>query len=125
MPQGGRKTHLQVIHECSAELGPASPLTGVIGVLPAGGIIDRHLVTITTAWDSTTATLGLGSGPGLADLVGPVDLKTLAHLGGPTAFPGCGPYPTDKPIYYSIALTGPAPTTGRANYGFAFLPGPG
>lgn len=122
MPQGGRKTHLQVIHECSADLGPASPLTGVVGVLPAGGIIAQHLIWISTAWDSTTATVGLGSGPGLTDLVGPVDLKTLAHLIGYTAFPGCGPYATDKPIYYTIALTGPAPTVGRANYGFMFLP---
>ena len=69
--------------------------------------------------------MSLGTTPGGAELVGPLDLKTPAHLFGFTQAPACGPYPVDKPIYYTIALTGPAPTVGRANYGFEFLPGPG
>jgi hypothetical protein len=125
MATGGRKTHLQVLHECAIELGPTSPLTGVLGVLPAGGIIQQHMVAVFTPWDSTTANVALGSTPSGNDLVAGIDLKTGGHTTGFTAVPGCGPYATDKPIYYTITLTGPAPTTGRAVYGVSFLPGPG
>lgn len=125
MPTGGRKTHLQVMHEISAAFGIASPLAGVLGVLPAGAVANLAHVAVGTAFNSTTNTLALGTAAGGAQILAATDLKALARTDTAVALANMGPYAVDTPIYYTLALTGPAPTVGAAVAWLDFLPGAG
>ena len=112
MATGGRKSQLQVIHEISVQFG-FGQTSGVIGVLPAGGVLNSCHAVVSQVWNGTTNTLNVGTTPGGTDLLGG-DLKTLLRNDTPVPANLAGPYPTDKPIYGTITNTGPAPTQGVA-----------
>jgi hypothetical protein len=125
MPTGGRKLHLQVIHEISQAFGASTPLSGVLGVLPAGAVLlTAHLVAA-TAFNSTTNTLALGTTPGGNQLLGATDLKTVARTDTPVPVANQGPLAVDTPVYWTLALTGATPTAGAAVAFIDYLPGVG
>lgn len=125
MATGGRKTHLQVMHEISVDLGPLSAANGLVGVLPAGAILDKQTFLVSQAFNSTTNGLAIGTTLGGSELIGAVDIKTLAHLAASVGAAFAGPYLVDTPIYYRLSSTGPAPTQGRVIFWYEYLPGPG
>ena len=126
MPNGGRKTHLQVIHEISKQFG-FGQADGIIGILPAGAIAGSFHLVVSQAWNSTTNTIALGVTPGGAQILAATDLKTLGRTDAvvPIAGAAAGPYAVDTPIYGTIASTGAAPTAGVATVWLDYLPGPG
>jgi len=124
MATGGRKTHLQVIHEISAQFG-FGQASGVIGVLPAGAIMGMVHLLVSQAFNSTTNTLAIGTTPGGAQVLAATDLKTLARTDNQVAFATAGPLAVDTPIYGTVASTGAAPTVGVATAWLDYLPGPG
>jgi hypothetical protein len=124
MPTGGRKTHLQVIHEISQQFGFGQS-AGVIGVLPAGAIaMTCHLLT-SQAFNSTTNTLSVGTTPGGTQILNASTLAAVARIDQALTAPTMGPFATDTPIYGSLAFTGAAPTAGVATVWIDYLPGPG
>jgi hypothetical protein len=124
MATGGRKTHLQVVHEISAQFG-FGQVSGVIGVLPAGAILNATHLVVSQAWNSTTNTIAVGTTPGGAQLLAATDLKTLARTDTNAPIAAMGPFGVDTPIYGTIASTGAAPTLGVATVWLDYLPGPG
>lgn len=124
MPTGGRKTHLQVVHEISAQFG-FGQVAGVVGVLPAGAIMGTIHLNVSQAWNSTTNTIAIGTTPGGAQILAATDLKTLARTDTLVPVAAMGPLGVDTPIYGTIAATGAAPTTGVATVWLDYLPGPG
>jgi hypothetical protein len=110
----GRKLHEQLLHEISAQFGPASPLNGVLGVLPAGAVLNGVHVAAITAFNSTTNTVAIGTTPGGAQLLAATDLKTVARTDAAAPAAAAGPFSVDTPIYYTLAPTGAAPTAGLA-----------
>jgi hypothetical protein len=124
MPTGGRKTHLQVIHEISQQFG-FGQVAGVVGVLPAGAILNLTHLLVSQAWNGTTNTIAVGTTPGGAQLLAATDLKTLARTDTAAPIAAMGPFGVDTPIYGTIAGTGPAPTQGVATVWLDYLPGPG
>jgi len=125
MATGGRKTHLQVIHEISQAFGSGSPLSGVLGVLPAGSVLLTAHLCAAVAFNSTTNTLSLGTTPGGTQLLGATDLKTVARTDTPVPIAQQGPLAADTPVYWTLALTGAAPTAGQAVAFIDFVPGAG
>jgi hypothetical protein len=125
MATGGRKTQLQVMHEISVQFG-FGQLSGVIGVLPAGAIINAAHALVSQVWNSTTNTLSVGTTPGGTQLLNAVDIKTaVARYDTNAATPNAGPFAVDTPIYGTITSTGAAPTQGVATVWLDYLPGPG
>lgn len=124
MATGGRKTHLQVIHEISRQFG-FGQTDGIIGVLPAGCIMNITHLLVSQAWNSTTNTISIGTTAGGAQLLSAIDLKTLARTDTVVPFATAGPLAVDTPIYGTIASTGAAPTLGVATVWLDYLPGPG
>ena len=124
MAQGGRKTQLQVIHEISAQFG-FGQLAGIIGVLPAGAIMNIAHLLVSQAWNGTTNVISVGTTPGGTQLLNGIDLKTLARTDTTVPFATAGPLGVDTPIYGTITNTGGAPTTGVATVWLDYLPGPG
>jgi hypothetical protein len=124
MPTGGRKTHLQVIHEISRQFG-FGQTDGVIGIVPAGAILNLTHLCVSQVWNGTTNTLAIGTTAGGAQLLAATDLKTLARTDTAAPQAAMGPFAVDTPIYGTIASTGPAPTTGVATVWIDYLPGPG
>lgn len=125
MAQGGRKTQLQVMHEISGAFAAASAVAGVLGILPAGAVANIAHLAVTTAFNSTTNTLALGTTVGGAQILAATDLKALARTDTAVALANIGPYAADTPIYYTLALTGAVPTLGAAVAWLDYLPGVG
>lgn len=124
MATGGRKTQLQVVHEISAQFGFGQS-AGVIGVVPAGAILDTCHLVVSQAFNSTTNTLSVGTVPGGTQLLNAVSLAALGRTDTPVPSPTLGPAGVDTPIYGSLAFTGAAPTQGVATVWINYLPGPG
>jgi hypothetical protein len=125
MSTGGRKTHLQVIHEISAQFG-FGQVAGVIGVLPAGAIMMTLHTLVSQTWNGTTNVLNVGTTPGGNQLLAATDLKAaVARTDTPVPAASMGPLSVDTPIYGSITNTGGAPTQGVATVWIDYLPGPG
>ena len=65
MATGGRKTQLQVIHCISRTINysdPAAATGQLIGILPAGAVLDKTIVLTSTAFNgSVTVTLSVGT----------------------------------------------------------------
>lgn len=125
MATGGRKTHLQVMHEISLAITPSTPAQGYLGVLPAGSIANFAHAAVTTPFNSTTNSLTLGTQAGGAQILAAVDLKTAARTDTAVAIANLGPYATDVPIWYTITSTGAAPSAGAAVVWVDYLPGAG
>jgi hypothetical protein len=124
MPTGGRKTHLQVIHEISQQFG-FGQTAGVLGVIPAGAILNMSHLQVSQAFNSTTNTLALGTTVGGAQILAATDLKTPARTDTAVPTAAAGPFAVDTPIYATVASTGGAPTAGVATAWIDYLPGPG
>ena len=126
MATGGRKTQYQAMHQISAVVNSLSAAGGVIGVAPAGAILNAVHLLVLSAFNSTTNTVAIGTTPGGAQLMAATDLKTLGRIDGviPLAN-GAGPLGVDTPIYYTLASTGPPSTVGLAVPVIDYLPGPG
>ena len=124
MAVGGRKTQYQVVHEISKQFG-FGQTSGVIGVLPAGAILNITHLLVSQAWNATTSTIAIGTTPGGAQLLAATDLQTLARTDTPAPIAAMGPFAVDTPIYGTIAGTGAAPTAGVATVWLDYLPGPG
>lgn len=124
MATGGRKTQLQVMHEISAQFG-FGQTSGVIGVLPAGAILNITHLCVSQVWNSTTNTISVGTTVGGNQLLSAIDLKTLARTDTVVVVANMGPLAVDTPIYGTITSTGAAPTTGVATVWLDYLPGPG
>ena len=125
MPTGGRKSHLQVVHEISAAFGPSTPLSGLVGVLPAGAVLGSTHVQVAAAFNSTTNTVAVGTTPGGTQLLAATDLKTAARTDTAVPTGVVGPLAVDTPIYFTLALTGAAPTAGSAVVWIDYIPGVG
>lgn len=131
MPTGGRKVHLQLIHEISMQFTPSfaggtPPLAaGVLGVLPAGAIMGALHVVNAIAFNSTTNSLIIGTTPGGNQLLAATDLKATGRTDTPVPIASAGPLGVDTPIYYTYTQTGPAPTAGGLVVWLDYLPGPG
>lgn len=125
MPTGGRKTHLQVIHEISGAFSAGSPASGVLGVLPAGAVmLSAHLV-VPIAFNSTTNTLSLGVAPGGTQLLNAISTQAVARTDTPVPIANQGPLAVDTPIYFTLGSTGAAPSAGQAIAFVDYLPGVG
>lgn len=124
MATGGRKTQLQVMHEISVQFG-FGQTSGLIGVLPAGAIMNIVHLCVSQVWNSTTNTISVGTTAGGNQLLSAIDLKTLGRTDTVVPIATMGPLGVDTPIYGSIAATGAAPTTGVATVWLDYLPGPG
>ena len=125
MATGGRKTQLQVIHEISQQFGFGQS-AGVIGVLPAGGILDSVHTLVSQVWNGATNVLSIGTTPGGTQLLNATDLKAaVARTDTVVPAASAGPFAVDTPIYGTITNTGPAPTQGVATAWLTYLPGPG
>ena len=122
-PRADANLSFQVIHEISVQFG-FGQTSGVIGVLPAGGVLNSTHAVVSQPWNGTTNTLVVGTTPGGSDLLG-ADLKALLRNDTPVPANLAGPFTTDKPIYGTITNTGPAPTQGVATVWLDYLPGPG
>lgn len=125
MATGGRKSHLQVMHEISLLVQPTTVVQGLLGVLPGGGVANFTHVIVKTAFNSTTNTIALGTAPGGAQILAATDLKTIARADAAVAIAQAGPFAADTPIYYTLASTGAAPTLGEAFVWIDFVPFPG
>lgn len=124
MATGGRKTHLQVIHQISVQFG-FGQTSGIIGVIPAGAILNITHCLVSQVFNSTTNLLSVGTTVGGNQLLNGVDMKVLARTDTVVPFAIAGPYGVDTPIYGAITSTGPAPTTGVATVWLDYLAGPG
>lgn len=131
MPQGGRKTQLQVTHEISADFSPTGPYTqaqlaaGVqIGTLPAGAVaIISHYINA-VAWNGTVSTvINLGTTALGTQLIAAGDIRTAASRAD-TVVPvaAAGPYAVDTPIFASFVFGGTLGTLGRTIIGVEFWP---
>jgi hypothetical protein len=113
MATGARKSYLQVVQEISLLLTPASPLSGIIGYLPGVALVNGiHLVTA-QGWDSTTATLALGTTPGGVNWLPATNIKPVARQDILTGMQNNGVSFADTPIWYTLAFTGPIPALGQ------------
>jgi hypothetical protein len=119
-----RKTHYQAMHQISKQFG-FGQTDGIIGVLPAGAVLNASHLCVSQVWNSTTNTLALGTTPGGAQLLAATDIKTLARTDTNAPVAVCGPFAADTPIYGTIVSTGPAPTQGVATVWLDYLPGVG
>jgi hypothetical protein len=124
MATGGRKTQYQVMHEISKQFG-FGQTDGVIGIVPAGAILNLTHLCVSQVWNGTTNTIAIGTTPGGAQLLAATDLKALARTDTAAPLAAMGPFAVDTPIYGTIASTGGAPTTGVATVWIDYLPGPG
>ena len=79
MATGGRKTQYQAIHQISVEVKPGLPPVGVIGVLPAGAILNSCHVLTQAPFNATTSTVAVGTTPGGAELVTARDQQVVAR----------------------------------------------
>jgi hypothetical protein len=122
MPTGGRKTHLQVIHEISQSFGAASAVSGLLGVLPAGAVMLTAHLSVSAAFNSTTNTLSLGTTPGGTNLFNAVSTQAVARTDTPVVIAAQGPLLVDTPIYWTLGSTGAAPTAGAAVVILDYLP---
>ena len=120
----GRKTHLQVIHEISVQIG-FGQTAGLVGILPAGAILGSTHSLVSQVFNSTTNVLNVGTTVGGNQLIAALDLKTLARADTVVPFANAGPLGNDTPIYYTVTSTGAAPSQGVATIWLDFLPGPG
>src|SRR5262245_38315919 len=125
MATGGRKSHLQVVHEISQAFGPATPVSGLLGVLPAGAVLGSIPTQVAAAFNSITNTLSICTAPGGTQLVNALDLKTAARTDTAIVTAQAGPLAADTPIYYTLGSTGAAPTQGSAVSWLDYLPGAG
>jgi hypothetical protein len=137
MPTGGRKTHLQVIHEFIVYLVTGNtPMTasgmvsanapgGIMGVLPAGAVpLMARLLTVGTAFDAATFTLQLGTTPGGSQILAAQNIKPLGRIDAPIAVAAMAPLAADTPVYWSTAASGPN-ATGWCMVWLEYLPGVG
>jgi len=120
----GRKTQYQATHEISVQFG-FGQTAGVVGVLPAGAVLDTTHLVVSQAWNSTTNTLAIGTTPGGAQLLAATDLKTLGRTDTVAPVAAAGPFAVDTPIYATAAFTGGAPNLGVATVWLDYLPGAG
>jgi hypothetical protein len=114
MATGGRKTQLQVVHQISVALTFASPAGGLVGVLPAGAVLNQIHTQTSVGFNSTTNTVAVGTAPGGAQILAATTIAAAARSDAPVAFGVAGPLATDTPIYFTLASTGAAPTAGAA-----------
>jgi hypothetical protein len=124
MATGGRKTHLQVIHQISQQFG-FGQTNGIIGVIPGGAILNITHLLVSQVFNSTTNLISIGTTVGGNQLLSGIDLKTLARTDTVVPFAIAGPYGVDTPIYGTITSTGAAPTQGVATVWIDYLAGPG
>lgn len=122
MATGGRKSHLQVMHEISANLTYASPLSGVMGVLPAGALMNQIRTQVPVGFNSTTNTLSIGTTPGGTNLVNAVSIAAAGRVDTPVPTALMGPLAADTPIYFTLASTGAAPTAGQVVAWLDYVP---
>jgi len=126
MATGGRKTQLQVIHEISITLTPAqmnSALPQVLGVIPAGAILDSYHFVTSQAFDGATATVALGYTSGGSQIVGATNVKPVGRTDANVPIGSTGFYLTDTTIYFQPA--GGPNTVGVCTLWLEYLPGPG
>lgn len=125
MATGGRKTHLQVMHEVSGRFGPTTALTGVLGVIPDGAVLNMIHVQVSQAFNSTTNTLALGTTPGGTNILAALDIKTAARTDTAIVTAQAGPWVGDTPVYWTLASTGAAPSQGIVAAWLDYVPGLG
>lgn len=132
MSTGGRKTQYQVVHEISRTVTFAdglAPLTAgvVVGVLPAGAMIDETSVLTTTAWNGTVSVaLSVGITATGTGLINGTDVRTAAaRVDTQTPIANLGPFATDTTIYASCAFGGTIGTAGSSTVVVYYIPAVG
>lgn len=127
MPTPARKTQYQVVHEVSrtltfADVGLAAGV--VVGVLPAGAIIDETSVLTTTAWNGTVSVaLSVGITPTGTTLISGADVRTApARVDTQVPIASVGPLAVDTTIYASVAFGGTAGTAGSTTIVVYYVP---
>ena len=129
MATGGRKTHLQVVQNISRTINynDAAAATGqLVGVLPAGAMLDKTMVQTTTAFNGTVSvTLSVGTTLTGTQLINATDVRTAAaRVDTVVPIAQAGPLAADTPIYASVAFGGTVGTAGAATVTVLFIPNP-
>lgn len=113
-----RVYHQGQTHYIDAPLNITNMAVGAsfkIGTVPAGAVILRAGVGVTTVFNGTANSIGLGFTSGGVTLV--ANVAGLATLGRTdlTAIATVAAVSVDTDIYVTSGVTAPAPTTGAAN----------
>lgn len=116
MATGGRKTQYQVVHNISRTINyNDTGITGgvLVGVLPAGAMLDKTMVQTSTAFNGTVSvTLSVGTTPTGTQYINATDVRTAAaRVDTVVPIASAGPLAADTPIYASVTFGG---TTGTA-----------
>lgn len=111
-----RKTQLQVKHQISGTFAyNTAGVTGglQVGTLPAGAVIDKVTLFITTAFNAgTTNTLSVGFTPTGTDLISANAAGTIARADTLAPIAVAGPRQADTPVYVSYGTGGTAASAG-------------
>jgi len=130
MATPARKTQYQVIHEISRTItyDTAGIAAGVVvGVVPAGAVLDTTQVLTTTAWNGTVSVaLSVGiTGTGTT-LINGTDVRTAAaRVDTVVPIASVGPLAADTTIYASVALGGTAGSAGSSTVILKYTPAVG
>jgi hypothetical protein len=120
----GRILHQQLIHEISAQLGPADIArgSGVLGTLPNAApiLLTAHLVT-STAFDPTTLTLSLGFAGQPAAFLAAQNIKPAGRFDLPITASPAGFYP-DTAVIWTATVTGGPATVGLCTIWLEYIP---
>lgn len=113
-----RKLHTQQIHQISVTVAyNTAGVTGglQVGTLPAGAVLDKTIVAVTTAFNAgTTNTLSVGTTATGTQLISATAGGSVARVDTVVPVAQMGPLAADTPIYVSYGTSGTAATTGVA-----------
>lgn len=130
MTTPARITHPQVLHHISKQINwnDANAAVGqLVGVLPAGAILDKTMVQTSVAFNGTvSATLSVGTTLTGTDLINATDVRTAAARVDTVApIAKAGPLLVDTPIYASVAFGGTIGSAGLATVAVTYIPAVG
>lgn len=120
MVAAARKTQLQHVHTIAKQVTPTEVANGLaggvlVGVLPAGSVANYSRLITAQVFNSTTALLSIGTTPTGAQVAAASSVQAaVARVDQAVPVAVAGPFAVDTPIYCSIVITGPLPTTGNA-----------
>jgi hypothetical protein len=129
MATGGRKTQLQVVHNISRTINyNDAGITGgvLVGVLPAGAMLDKTMVQTSTAFNGTTSvTLSVGTTLTGTNFINATDVRTAAaRVDTVVPIAQAGPLAADVPIYASVAFGGTTGSAGVSTVSVTYIPNP-
>lgn len=130
MSTPARKTHLPVLHQISTAVKFDTPGAAggvLVGVLPAGAVLDTTTVLTNIAFNGTVSVaLSVGTTLTGTDLINGTDVRTaIARVDTKVPAAKAGPLAADTPIYASLAFGGTVGAAGEAQVVVTFHPAVG